>query len=65
MKGLQIYNENKTQYMRININEHDEVLTDFIEDILDLLEINKRKNDKSISWTKAKKELFELNLIIN
>ena len=65
MQGVNIYRENNIQFLRINLNNYDEVLTDYIEDILDLLTINERKNDESIPWEEAKKEIFEQNLLLH
>ncbi len=58
MKGLHLYNENDTQFLRININDYDDSLNYLIEDLLDSLAMSERKEDKTISWEESKKELF-------
>ncbi|MEM9886508.1 MAG: hypothetical protein AAF849_11505 [Bacteroidota bacterium] len=49
--------------IQINLKDHDEQLSEYVEDLLDLLEVEARKEDESISWKKAKEELKQKGLI--
>lgn len=65
MKGLNyvVGQNGENVAIQINLKDHDEQLSDYVEDLLDLLEVEARKDDESVSWEKAKEELKHKGLL--
>lgn len=65
MKGLNyvVGQNGENIAIQINLKDHDEQLSEYIEDLLDLLELEARKDEESIPWEEAKKELQQKGLI--
>ena len=65
MKGISFITDDKGERtgLMIDIKNHDSVLKDYLEDLMDLIEVNARKNEKSIPWDVAKSELKTKGII--
>ncbi|MEM8525497.1 MAG: hypothetical protein AAGG68_12725 [Bacteroidota bacterium] len=64
MKGLSyvVGQNGENIALQIDLKNHDQQLSEYIEDLLDLLEIEARKGEGTISWEQAKQELDEKGL---
>lgn len=65
MKGISFVTDDKGERtsLMIDLKKHDSVLKDYLEDLMDLVEINARKNEKPILWDIAKSELKTKGII--
>jgi hypothetical protein len=65
MKGISFVTDDKGERtgLMIDLKKHDSALKDYLEDLMDLVEINARKNEKPIPWDIAKSELKTKGLI--
>ena len=60
MKGLKVYSENNIEYLRININNHDESINVILEELLNLMAVEENIDKNTISWNEAKNKLADL-----
>ena len=65
MKGISFVTDDKGERtgLMIDLKKHDSALKDYLEDLMDLVEINARKNEKPIPWDSAKSELKAKGII--
>ena len=47
----------------IDLRNHDKVINEYLEDLLDLIDINSRKDEETVSWDIVKKNLQEEGFI--
>ncbi len=65
MKGISFITDEKGERtgLMIDLKKHDSILQEYLEDLMDLIEINSRKNENPITWDTAKSELKKKGVI--
>ena len=65
MKGINfVTNANgKKIGLMIDLENHDKVINEYLEDLFDLIDINSRKDEETLSWDETKKDLEEKGII--
>ena len=65
MKGINFVTNAKGEKvgLMIDLKNHDKVIDEYIEDLFDLIDINSRKDEESLSWDETKKDLKEQGII--
>lgn len=65
MKGINFVTNAKGEKvgLMIDLKNHDKVINEYIEDLFDLIDINSRKDEESLSWDETKKDLKEQGII--
>lgn len=65
MKGINFVTNAKGEKvgLMIDLKNHDKVINEYIEDLFDLIDINSRKDEESLSWDDTKKDLKEKGII--
>ncbi len=65
MKGISFITDDKGERtgLMIDMKKHDSVLKDYLQDLMDLIEVNARENEESIPWDIAKSELKTKGII--
>jgi hypothetical protein len=61
MKGIRFVTNAKGERvgLMIDLKNHDKLLNEYLEDLIDLIEINARKEEETLSWEEVKKTLLE------
>lgn len=61
MKGIRFVTNAKGERvgLMIDLKNHDKLINEYLEDLLDLIEINTHKEEETLSWEEAKKTLLE------
>ena len=61
MKGINFVTNAKGEKvgLMIDLKNHDKVINEYLEDLFDLIDINSRKDEETLSWDEVKKNLQE------
>ncbi len=65
MKGINFVTNAKGKKigLMIDLENHDKVINEYLEDLFDLIDINSRKDEETLSWDETKKDLKEKGII--
>jgi len=49
--------------LMIDLKNHDNIINEYLEDLFDLIDVQSRKDEESVSWDEAKEDLKERGII--
>ena len=61
MKGISFVTNTKGEKvgLMIDLKDHDKAINEYLEDLFDLIDINSRKDEETLSWEEVKESLQE------
>jgi len=61
MKGISFVTNTKGEKvgLMIDLKDHDKAINEYLEDLFDLIDINSRKDEETLSWDEVKESLQE------
>jgi len=61
MKGISFVTNAKGEKvgLMIDLKDHDKAINEYLEDLFDLIDINSRKDEETLSWEEVKESLQE------
>lgn len=61
MKGISFVTNAKGEKvgLMIDLKDHDKAINEYLEDLFDLIDINSRKDEETLSWDEVKESLQE------